>query len=140
MTRKLEKTTSNLSNCRAVGVVFVCSTEGRCSLSRVTKFAGAVATAVGDSDKVGFIEWLVPIITLITNLPCLQPKTAAEVHQDLIDKPKRAVTQLTHQIMGQADNDKRRKQARQAAAETVAKAAAMSRAAFVAAFNEARAA
>jgi len=107
-------------------------------LSRVTKFAGAVATAVGESDKAGFIEWLIPIITLITNLPCLKPKTAAEVHQDLIAKPKQAVTQLTHQIMAQTDNDKRRKQARQSASATVAKAAAMSRAAFVAAFNEAR--
>jgi len=107
-------------------------------LFRVTKFAGSIAASVGDGDKVGFIEWLVPIFTLITNLPCLQPKTAAEVHRDLVDKPKRAVTQLTHQIMGQADNDKRRKQARKAAAETVAKAAAMSSAEFSRAYNEAR--
>ena len=107
--------------------------------SRVEKFVGAIASSVGDSDKVGFIEWLAPILAIITSLPCLKPKTAAEVHQDLIDKPKRAVTQLTHQIMGQADNDKRRKQARLAAQETVAKAATMPRAEFVKAFNEARA-
>ena len=107
-------------------------------MSRVTKFAGSIADSVGDGNKVGFIEWLVPILTLVANLPCLQPKTAADVHQMMITKPRQATTQLTHQIMGQADNDKRRKQARKAAAETVAKAAAMSSAEFARVYEEAK--
>lgn len=107
-------------------------------MSKVSKFAGSIADSVGDGNKVGFIEWIVPIFTIISNLPCLQPKTAAEVHQMMIDRPKQAVTQLTHQIMAQSDNDKRRKQARKAAAESVAKAAAMPRSEFVAAYEEAK--
>tara|TARA_R110000868_G_scaffold252541_1_gene509243 strand:+ start:1221 stop:1550 length:330 start_codon:yes stop_codon:yes gene_type:complete len=107
--------------------------------SKVQKFAGSIADSVGDANKVGFIEWLVPIITIISNLPCLKPKTSAEVHQLMIDRPKQAATQLTHQIMAQSDNDKRRKQARKVAAESVAKAASMSRSEFVKAYDEARA-
>lgn len=107
-------------------------------MSKIQKFAGSIADSVGDANKVGFIEWLIPIFTIITNLPCLKPKTSAEVHQMMKDKPRLATTQLTHQIMGQADNDKRRKQARKAAAESVAKAAAMSTSEFVKVYDEAK--
>lgn len=107
---------------------------------RVKSFAGSVADSVGDQNRVGFIEWLVPIITIITNLPCLKPKSPAEVHQWITDKPKQAVTQMTHQIMAHSDNDMRRKQAKKAAAESLAKAAAMSQSEFVKAYDEARAA